>query len=190
MLFFPDLLPDKYFSEFSKHDFLPAPRNVGGLLGNGKVPSEYDNVYTPEITPGSADVKYVTYTREGIQVSNAREQNTSQTISYAERSLYVRNLSIYEGGHIYTGISFVGEAREIMFQDGRFPIIIADSVGRPVAIAYAEATTNWAIPGWVRFRTTISSVLPNRAPCTMIFQSARMYAGSIPVRVAIPILCN
>jgi hypothetical protein len=110
---------------------------------------------------------------------------------YASKELYIRNLSIYEGGRVYTGLSFVGEARSSMFIQGRFPIIIADAQGRAVAIATAHATTDWAVPGWVRFQTKITSVLPNKTSCTMVFEQAMVQGTQKqPTRVAIPVLCN
>ncbi len=189
--------------------WLPAPGSFGGLLGTGKVPNENENVYVPGPAYNgyayssngdysSSQVNFVTYTKDGIRIvrTDGGTVNTNTTLpnagngGYAEKSLYIRNLSIYEGGHIYTGISFIGEAKNTMFQNGKFPIIIVDRNGRVATVATAEATTNWSVPGWTRFQTKINAVLPNKTPCTMVFQSAGAYTTSQPTRVAIPILCN
>ena len=106
-----------------------------------------------------------------------------------QKSLYIRNLSIYEGGHIYTGISFTGEAKDTMFKDGKFPIIIVDDKGKVITVIPGEATTNWSIPGWVRFRAKLPTTIPNKSPCTMVFQSANSPASK-PIYVAIPVICN
>ena len=198
--------------------WLPSPRSSQGLLRKQKTPNQYDNLYVPgpaydgsvnayNGNQGGAPVDYIIYTSTGSQiirgnrnsVFNNKQQviqaqaTTSASNGYAQKTLFIRNISIYENGHVYTGLSFVGEARETMFKDGKFPIIIVDQNGRAVSVSYAEATTNWAIPGWVKFKVTIKDVLPNKDRCTMVFESAvRSYSNqqSQPIRVAIPILCN
>jgi hypothetical protein len=105
----------------------------------------------------------------------------------------VRNLSIYEGGHVYTGLSFVGEARASLFREGKFPIVIIDQSGRVVGMSYAVATTNWAIPGWVRFETKINYVLPNKVPCLMIFEemlTEKERVARKPARLPMSVMCN
>jgi hypothetical protein len=165
--------------------------------------SAYYVTYTPtgvevthngQITKGEGVAPTVTVPMQGGSVASPSSIPASAVTSvsgYASKELYIRNLSIYEGGHVYTGLSFVGEARSSMFIQGRFPIIIADAKGRAVAIATAHATTDWAVPGWVRFQTKITSVLPNKASCTMVFEQATAQgAQKQPTRVAIPVLCN
>ncbi len=206
--------------------WLPAPGSLAGLLGkknnseqNGQVYvsgpayNGYGNASGNNVSYSQYD--YISYTADGTKIihgdntsASATTNNkttNSQTSPYAQKELYIRNLSIYEGGHVYTGLSFVGEAKNTMFQDGRFTIVIADSTGKVVSTSYADATTAWSAPGWVRFEVKINSVLPNKVRCIMVFQSgapARQNSNSsyssytysnqqaTPVRVAIPILCN
>ncbi len=109
------------------------------------------------------------------------------------RSLTVRNLSIYEGGHLYTGLSFIGEAKENMFRDGKFPIVVVDAKGKVIGISAAIATTNWTIPGWVRFETKITYALPVNMPCTIVFEEALTQgerATRQPLRVPLQARCN
>ncbi len=199
-----------FHSSDTKDDqgWLPAPGSIGSLLGQArKVPSENDNVYTPgpaysgynnayNNNYGGAKVDFITFTTQGTQIihgSQAASAPTPTTPSggtgYENRSLYIRNLSIYQGGSIYTGISFVGEARNTMFKDGKFPIIIVDNQGRVATVAIAEATSVWAVPGWARFSAKITGVMPVKTPCTMVFQSGNI-GTSTPVRVALPVTCN
>lgn len=110
----------------------------------------------------------------------------------SNRNLFVRNLSIYEGGRVYTGLTFIGEAKSSMFREGKFPIIIVDQAGRVVGISAAVATTNWAVPGWARFEAKINYQLPNNTLCTMVFEEALTQAEKSrqPLRVPLPIRCN
>lgn len=197
-------------------DILPSPRTFRGLLGKPIIPTSETNVYVPGTAfngygnayngnIGGAQVDYVTYTTEGTKVikgprtgsmngeSTDTALNGGVLTGYAQKSLYIRNLSIYEGGHIYTGITFVGDAKSTMFSNGIFPIIIADKDGRPLVVAKARATTGFTPPGWSKFEVRIDAVLPNRIPCTMVFQqgvSSSYTQGLQPIRVAIPVLCN
>lgn len=197
-----------------KVNWLPAPGSVKGLFGEVKTPSAKNNVYVAGQpyngngnayggNQGGSQVDFITYTSEGAQIThgggavfNGQQQISQSTTTqgYAQKSLYIRNLSIYEGGYVYTGLSFTGEARESMFQNGKFPVVVADQLGRAVLISYAEATTNWTVPGWVRFQVRMVGVMPSKVPCTMIFQqelSQQLYEQKRqPVLVAIPVLCN
>jgi hypothetical protein len=113
--------------------------------------------------------------------------------SIPNRTLYVRNLSIYEGGHIYTGLSFIGEARSTMFRQGKFPIVMVDAYGKVVGVSTAAAENDWTVPGWVRFNTKIEYVLPKNMPCTMVFEEAQFpdeRAKKAPTRVPLATRCN
>ena len=218
-LFMPSLSLRSIFSSSATSTdggWLPAPGSFAGLLGqrnntgqNGKVfisgpaYNGYGDSYNNNA--GYSQVNYITYTADGTEITggggsaNAKPV-VKETTPYAQKELYIRNLSIYEGGHVYTGLSFVGEARNTMFQNGKFAIIIADPMGRVISTSYAEAMTSWSVPGWVRFQAIINSVLPYKIHCTMVFQSGGnpQYSGSYtysnqqinPIRVAIPVLCN
>lgn len=211
--FFPVLSVKNLFSlsdktKSSNEGWLPAPGSIGGLFGKAKTPSETDNVYGGGNTfagygdqVGGGGVQFITYTSTGTQITGGSKTETKEgekiVNGYSLKELYIRNLSIYEKGHAYTGLAFVGEAKNTMFQEGKFKIIIADMNGRVVGIDYAEATSNWSIPGWTRFQVKVKSVLPSRVPCTMIFeqltttsQYSYSNAKQQPIRVAIPILCN
>jgi hypothetical protein len=131
----------------------------------------------------------------GSSKTNAQPQSSGSTTSNeaTDRSLSIRNLSIYQGGHVYTGLSFVGEARSTMFRDGKFPVVVIDAAGRLVGISAAVAQTQWAVPGWVRFETKIMYALPNNVPCTMIFEEALTPAEQklhAPHRVPLGVRCN
>ncbi len=196
--------------------WLPAPGSWKGVFGHQKTATGnlyihgdayngYGNTYNGN--QGGAQVKYVSYTVDGKEVvygNNSNEvvfdsQNqiaSNQNVNsegYSQRNLYVRNLSIYEGGHAYTGLSFVGEARNTMFQEGKFPIIIVNNVGQVVSVSKAEATSNWSVPGWTKFQVRINDTLPNKVPCTMVFESAKpsySYQYVQTIRVAVPVMCN
>ena len=213
-----DLLPDPrtYANLFKKVE----PSN--GQTNLYKPGAPYGGNATNQSGYTNSQAGYVTYSDSGMMVTNSdgtqisykeytaneaallaketavkTEKNTpQQKTGYSKKELYIRNLSIYEGGHIYTGLSFVGEARSTMFINGKFPIVIVDGAGRVVTVTYAESTTDWSAPGWLRFQAKITTVLPNKVQCGMIFEQARSSSqypyndAASPVRVAIPILCN
>lgn len=187
----------------SVDSWLPSPGSFGGLFSAFKNPNvnnmgntNSSGVYTVNPTY-SVNTAYYVDTNGNNKIINTGNNSTQVVVpdlktnnQYSQKSLYIRNLSIYEGGHIYTGISFTGEARSTMFQNGKFPIVIIDNTGKVASVATAEATSNWATAGWTRFQTKINTVLPNKVSCTMVFQSANNTSSTQPVRVAIPILCN
>jgi hypothetical protein len=231
---YPDLKPQNLFAQKEGKDWLPSPKQYAGVLGKAKVPSEFDNVYTPPAefngykdAYGSgytySKTAFVTYTSDGPKVTGGSQElasddyykseafkrnsnpsfsnnsasvqsNATQTsVIYAQKELFIRNLTMYEGGHIYTGFEFTGEAKNIMFINGKFPIIIADQTGRVVAVMYGEATTDWTVPGWIKFHAKTNAVLPNGARCTMVFEQAKAQyykEQTPPMRVALPVLCN
>lgn len=171
-------------------EWLPAPRNISLVNGanndrNVFVPGTSYNDYAAQ--PG---VEFVAYTSEGkkvIRSSNAPTASVSNgnTGIYANRSLYVRNLSIYENGSIFYGQEISGEARDTLFRNGTFNVLIVDSNGRLIAVAPAINTGTWSIPGWNRFRMTIPTRLPANTSCSLVFQSANQ-----PLQVSLPVRCN
>ncbi len=202
-------------------DWLPPPRKYGGLLGhasgtnNGNAPKEYVGTEYVSNEPyngwGTSNnngytyskVGYVNYTTPdgGPSSGNINTKNevikasdpATQTVTPLEKGLYIRNLSIYQGGHVYTGLLFTGEAKAMMFRDGKFPIVVVDPKGMVVGVSAAIATTNWAVPGWVRFQTRVDYTLPNNLPCTMVFEGAltQVERQTIkPTRVPVPVRCN
>lgn len=151
------------------------------------------NTYDYSAYPTTLDAKgnYVISSKQ----TNVQTQSpsTANMDSVADRRLTIRNLSIYQGGHVYTGLAFIGEARSMMFRDGKFPIVIVDGAGRLVGISTAIAQTQWTVPGWVRFETKIAYPLPRDALCTMIFEEALTASEQklrAPNRVSFGVRCN
>ena len=202
---------------FTGEDFLPSPKSFKGLLAYVVPPNSNPDQYIPtdggssvtyKYDNGSAPVAFISYNTTGNKITyyntqqpfdsgNSVVNNTQQitrTVSgqMSPKELYIRNLSIYEGGHVYTGLSFTGEARDTMFDtNGKFLIVVVDQTGRLLATTHASKTAIWSVPGWTRFQVKIDQVLPNKISCGMIFESlgAKNTSGQ-PVRVAIPIICN
>lgn len=193
-------------------DILPSPRKYSGFFTTSGKGVEPVILVTPEpfvfegeqpfsgnvAGNGSSIGNYSTYTYSNAPKAATGNTtvppptNTAVSSTDVARSQYIRNLSIYQGGHIYTGLTFVGEARTEFFRDGKFPIVVVDASGKVVGISAALAATTWSVPGWVRFSTKINYTLPNKVPCTMVFeenltQSERTRA---PVRIPFPIMCN
>lgn len=183
--------------------YVPAPAFSGYNINTAAQDSKDGNTY--------ANYTYLTYTATGTMLVNvdgtpviqeASASSNQEIVSPSKnttdpatvpRNLYVRNLSVYEGGHIYTGLSFVGEARSNMFRDGKFPIVMVDQVGHAIGIAAAVATTDWSVPGWVRFESKIPYTLPNQTPCTMVFEEALTQQEKTtrnPLRVPLMVRCN
>jgi hypothetical protein len=177
----------------------------GGLVPYGNTPqtSGYTN----------SNVGYVTYTNKGVQVvdssgnktaktydeytqemtKNYQAQGSSSATTSVTRSLYIRNLSIYEGGSVRQGLSFVGEAKVSMFRNGSFPIVLLDKDRKVIGVSAGVALSHWSIPGWVRFETRINYQIPAQSPCIMVFQEALTeaeYTTRQPLRVPLAVRCN
>lgn len=198
-LLYPNFKVSNVFSgkTFSM-DWLPAPKNYPSLLGtksadgqNGKVyvPGPAYNGYGNTYSGRGSDVDWVYYTASGTQVvrgsQNVNDQVfTGNTSAYAEKSLYIRNLSIYEGGNVSYGTTFVGEARDTMFRNGTFTVAVLDGTGRIITSTQARATGAWSAPGWGRFQATISTTLPT-GDCALVFFSATQ-----SVKVGMLVRCN
>lgn len=189
------------FSTEEKRDILPSPRAYSGLIKSVTAPTPTTNLYVhgkPFDGYESYGGTYTYSTSTGSFVeysSRSSSATTLQPTAAPSRSMYIRNLSIYENGHVYTGLSFVGEARNEMFRNGAFTIFTIDSRGAVIGLSRASSTGAWSVPGWSRFTTRIDYVLPpGGAPCSMIFEQGRVsqYSGNTaqPVRVGVPVKCN
>ena len=220
-LSFRNIIPVFRGTQGTSTDILPSPRVYKGLFGTPATPSATTNVFVagPAYKAGAPYNGYNTlqdssYTYSYTSYNNSNGSGevtvlqpndppsfipppssvpTSSPNSLRDhRALYIRNLSIFQGGHVYTGLSFIGEAKSSMFKNGRFPIVVVDASGKIVGVSFAIAETTWAVPGWVRFRTKIDYLLPSNVPCTMIFEEALNQTERVrqPARVSIPIRCN
>jgi hypothetical protein len=196
--------------------WLPSPRNYQGMFGGIKTPGVNGNVYVhgKEYNGNYKEVQFVTYTNGGVKtyspvgvmisqpqqgetiitakpVKNTTQQNKKQNSVYSTRDLYIRNVSVQNNANIYSGYYLVGEIRETMMIQGVFPVIVANQSGQVLTVSRAEKLPNWSNAGWVKFQVKITGVLPHNAPCTMVFEQARVVGSRIvPIRVAIPVMCN
>lgn len=199
-------------SSTPKVDILPSPRKYTGFFTTGtsssltktREPQFKTFSYSGPIAFSSSSNNVIPINNSNTTVTPINNSNSYNTYTSSQTGgtalqqsasgdmQNVRNLSIYQGGHVYTGLSFVGEARSGMFRDGKFPIVIVDATGRLIGISAAVAQTNWTVPGWVRFETKITYPLPVNVPCTMIFEEALTQAEKTrqPLRVPLPIRCN
>ena len=197
------LLPKDSFSG----DFLPAPGSWG-VSTKPPEPNNTDNLYVAGEPYNANDnyrnISYASFDSKGNLIymrggdlfhQTNTKQNSHQVFDTNNgkysKGLYLRNLSIYEGGHIYTGLTFTGEAKSAMFYHGIMPITIIDVYGRVVAVEQAIAQQQWSTSGWTRFDVKIKSILPVRIPCNMIFQAAQGSPDSYnKVFVGVPEMCN
>ncbi len=178
-------------------DYLPSPNNKG-LLGKAKTPSATDNVFVAsniyDSGGGDNNTTYVSYDANGkaIYTKGIQARPNPGANKTFQKELYLRNLSIYTGGHIYTGLSFTGEAKNTMFDNtGKFQMLVTDMYGRVITMAYAQASTAWSIPGWTRFNIVITSALPNKVQCQLVFLAAQgSRDGADGVHIEIPEFCN
>lgn len=214
----PQLSPRSLFSAVRESLSMGGSSSASSTLGDSWLPSPRNTLdTTPKVAQttlftgygdqsGGGEFDYIEYQERGIQMAQgkttrpriANQQQTTTnnatqlTSLYSSKNLFVQRLSIYEKGHVYMGLSFTGEARESMFIGGKFPVVIVDpSTGQAVHVAFAEALTNWTIPGWVKFQVKITELLPTRRLCVMVFEQARMQNSKTqPIRVVFPITCN
>jgi hypothetical protein len=174
-------------SSFFTDGWLPTPVNIH-LLNRARTADLSSLVIKNTVSPGTS---YVEYTGTGMRIVNGPPNTTTASTSsgvFSPTALYIRSLSIYTNGSIYTGLSFVGEARSTLFANNTFPLYIVDAEGRVVATEQAIGLPDWSFPGWTRFVVKINNVLPVRTPCQMIFRAAPYSQAN--VQVAIPVICN
>lgn len=193
----------------STREWLPAPGSFKGIFSplygtssGGVARMNEFNGYSQN----GEQFDYVAYRQKGIAMAEGKASYpvtansagvgtavSPRNIVYADRGLYIRNLSLYEGGHVYSGLTFMGDAKNSLFVQGRFPIVIVEqTTGRVIARTYASATTNWSVPGWVRFGAKFDTVMQsNSSSCAMIFEAgAPTGSNNELLRVAIPVMCN
>ena len=209
-LLFPDLsfrtlVPIAKKGEVQQ-DWLPSPREYAKLFQKKSAPTAQTNLYVaPAPYNGYGDAvvgstEYITYKGEGSVITKGKDGEvlvtnpTPQegTTHAPTRSLFIRNLSVYEGGHIYRGLNFIGEARSTMYKNGRFAIVLVDATGHVIGVSVAIATTAWAVPGWTRFQSIINYGLPKNTPCTMVFEEALTQVERVrpPIRVPLRVMCG
>lgn len=183
----------------SSSDVLPSPKAYRGLFGMYSNEQSVKDLRSNSETliPVIGDERskpssISTYTYGwGTTTPFVQEVKVDTT---KPKPYYLRNLSIYENGHIYTGLAFVGEARSTMFREGKFPIIVLDQGGRVVGVSAAIATTDWTVAGWTRFETKIIYTLPTGSlPCTMVFEqglTSKERLTNTPLRIPFRVKCN
>ena len=195
-------------SDIFKRDWLPAPRNYASFFAPKNADGTYGKIYVSNTKYNGSQntvpqnnsyyqsqpgVDFVAYTESGTKIikgsGNVTGPVVPNTTNYKgaspDRSLYIRNLSVFEGSNIFYGQTFVGEARDIMWKNGVFQIVIVDVQGSTLASFQAVNTGSWAVPGWSRFQATIPVRLPRGVPCGIVFVSAAQN-----IRVHIPVRCN
>jgi hypothetical protein len=191
---FPGLKISSIFStKIFSSDWLPAPKQYG-LLGENKKGGMYGTVFQYQHNAQPSNVDFIVYTASGTQIIKAKgspetSQNrvfTGTTASYSDRASYLRNLSLYEGWNISQNSTYIGEASEVMFKNGTFPIFILDNQNRIVASSQAVNTGTWATPGWARFQFTIATKLPRQTPCTLVFMSSQ----NTQIQIRMNVRCN
>ena len=183
-----ELFSTKLFSS----DWLPAPKNYGSVF-KPQTGGVYGQVFQVPANYPPSNVDFIVYTATGTQIIKAAGSQDAQnqvfngtTANYADKARYLRNLSLYDGWNISYGSDYIGEANEIMFRNGSFPIFILDSQNRLIATTQAMNTGTWAAPGWARFKFTIPVRLPSQALCTLVFMSAQ----NSQIQVRMNVRCN
>lgn len=198
-LFYPDLKPSQFFNmKIFSGDWLPNPTDYGGLLAKRNANGMNGTVYKPgpaydgyaNGSTDGADVVWYTYTATGTQISkNGRPvyavSPQKNAHGFSQRSLYIRNLSLYDGAAIYYGQTIIGEGQNTMFSNGMFKVFVVDTTGHVITIMDAISMGTWSTPGWTRFKMTVPVQLPGGIPCGLIFMSANQ-----SVRVGMNVQCK
>lgn len=213
---FPLFSFEKDFSSpsFLKKDWLPSPKNNTGLFGKAKTPSKNDNVQTWSQpfskygsdnfkNDGSAVVDYVTYSEKGGTVIHGSEmyplvekkemlaKPSGTDTLYSQKNLLIRNLSLREYQSIRTSFVFSGEARESMFRKGTLPVLLLDQQGKVISSSLGQATTNWTVPGWIKFQVVLQGTYPKNVPCFIAFEKTIYENGQMkPSYISFPVICN
>jgi hypothetical protein len=186
-----------------KQDLLPSPRKYSNMIKPAPTPyasatpvmygKEFNGYGVIDNSSPYAGASFVSYSYSNGSNGGANQAQAQQPqAEQPNRSLYIRNLSIYEGGNISRGLTFIGEARNEMYKNGTFNVLVINKDGMVLGTSQVRATGAWSIPGWSRFEVTIAHPLPpNGAQCAVIFEQARIQGDTQqPVRVGIPVKCN
>lgn len=192
--FFPNLLSSFSFykpgASFFTDNWLPDPVNFQEIA-KPKIADLSGNVYEGGLTPGTS---YVIYSEKGMEIVKVPPKSqvfNAQTSGFSDNSLYVRNLSIYNGDSIKTYKTIYGEARGTFFANQTFPVYITDTQNRVFAVETAIATGQWSVPGWSRFTVQVRSLLPSHQPCQLLFMpNPKSPDANTGARALIPVFCN
>ncbi len=196
--FFPKLEAKSFFKNVFNGEWLPEPGSFGGLLQlpkqtentNVHVHSEPFKGYGETISSVyySSSTEYLAYNNGRRYVNPVSTPPNNQSI---KNSPHIRNISIYENGSIYNGISFTGEANVNMFKNGQFPILVVENSTQKVIGAYpAYQVSQKDSTGFARFQVKINSNLPNKTSCLLVFQSGDFESSRLSVRVMFPVVCG
>lgn len=177
-LLFPDFKIRSILSGVSwSADWLPTPKNYGVLGKN-----DPNGISGKEYVPGTEYDGYANeYTHTNPALSNNHVWSGNTTV-YVDRYSYIRNISLFEGSVIRPGDKIVAEAREGMFKNGSFAVVIVDTQNRAVAMANTTILDNWSAPGWRRFQVVIPPTIPEDEECLLVFASQQGERIGFPVR--------
>jgi len=190
------------FTTNTVDNFLPDPKNIkpfvssvikdedvkinGTIVGINKNRSPIGDTYVT--TDKKGNLIYFQLNKQSVEPQEVTFNPIKKNYNDSD---YVRSLSIFSGGHIYTGMKFTGQAKNTMFKDGLFQVMVIDKFGRIIDVENVLANNDWAFPGWSRFNVKINGVLPVATPCALIFKPAvgspDSYKG---IYVQVPEICN
>ena len=73
----------------------------------------------------------------------------------------VRNLSIRSGQKIQSPLTLAGEVRGAWFFEASLPVTLYDANGQAIALAPAQALTDWMTAEFVPFSVILNFAMPN-----------------------------
>lgn len=167
-----------FFARMFSADILPDPVQVDSskqFEGIEKIPVAQESIITfTHFQPGELWIP--------------KDTTWSATSSgFIQADTNLRNLTIRQGGYVYAGMSFKGDARESMFSsDGAMQLFVVNQQRQIIAIGEAKATGVWAVPGWKKFNGVIRTSVNQQGPCFLVIRSL----SGTRVEVVIPMMCR
>lgn len=197
-LLFPNLSYKSILPKGGIGNLLPEPGSLKFLSREASAPKEYVhgdpfNGYGDVVSPSfySSTTQFISYGNTQNQKVYVNPKVSPPENLSIKGSPYLRNLSIYENGNLYNGLTFSGEVSSSMLKNGQFPIIIFDNnKGVAIGVIPGVQVSGIGSDGWAKFQSKININFSNKTPCTMIFQSGDYQSAKVPIRVMFPVVCG
>jgi hypothetical protein len=124
---------------------------------------------------------------------NSSKQHNNKIDSYTDQDLENKNIihNISANQVINSPLNINGKASGVWFFEASFPIRLLDSNYKEIAVATAQAKTDWMTTDFVEFETVLNFEKPNTKNGFLVFE--RYNPSGLPEndeKVYIPIIFN
>mgnify|MGYP000939336188 CR=1 FL=1 len=209
------LLPQEWFSFGNKVSiknasstefFLPTPSN--GIQSKIKPTMASDYIYVSDSGEGTGftfngydtgnpqgmwqqsgqnQYTYVRYTTNQAQQNTGNQVFDANKAGFSQSSAFLRGVTIPVGAYVYRGLIFHGQAREVMFVNGKFSLFVIDSKGNVIGQGEAVTDEDYRVAGWHMFSARIVTIAPPSVTgCGLVFQQDKPQG----LHAVMPVQCH